>query len=306
MTATLRSQPARRKASISSSQVSAVKALYFSGRLMVMRATPSCTSNRISRYFSIVRSSMHGETAGDADRLAGDVGGIVGKEEGNQPRIVFRRTEASHRDGTLEPFGDAGAVRAFQKAAQNGGVGRAGTDRVEDYALADKLARQRLGQGDDAALAGGIDCFARGSDPTRVGGDIDDASEAARRHAAQDDVVHVERAEKIDGNDLAPEVRRGVEKIRGAIPAGIVDEKRHRTGRGLETRNGARHRIIVGNVDDMQACTSTARFDLARDFFARRSIQIENPDRAALLREPPRDRSADAVGCAGDDDGAIP
>ena len=39
----LLSQPARRKASISSSQVSAVKALYFSGRLMVMRATPSRT-----------------------------------------------------------------------------------------------------------------------------------------------------------------------------------------------------------------------------------------------------------------------
>src|SRR5262249_2473346 len=168
MTATLRSQPARRKASISSSQVSAVKALYFSGRLMVMRATPPCTSNRMSRYFSIVCSSMHGETAGDADRLAGDVGGIVGEEERDQPGIVSRRAEASHRDGALEPFGDAGAIRAFQKAAQNGGVGRAGTDRVEDHPFADKLARQRLGECDDAALAGGIDGLARGPDPPGV------------------------------------------------------------------------------------------------------------------------------------------
>ena len=54
MTATLLSQPAFLNASISSSQVFGVKALYFSGRLMVMRATPSRTSNRMSLYLSIV------------------------------------------------------------------------------------------------------------------------------------------------------------------------------------------------------------------------------------------------------------
>src|SRR5207249_1890723 len=128
----------------------------------------------------------------------------------------------------------------------------------------------------------------------------------ARRHAAQDDVVHVERAEKIDGDDLAPKVGRGVEKIRSAIPAGIVDEKRNRPKRGLETRNGARHRIIVRDVDDMRAYAAAARIDLARDFFPRRGIQIENSDRAALLCKPPRDGSADAVGPTRHDDGAIP
>jgi hypothetical protein len=68
----------------------------------------------------------------------------------------------------------------------------------------------------------------RGADASGVRGDIDDASETARRHAAQDDVAHVERAEQIDGDNLAPEIGRGVEEILGAIPAGIVDEKRHR------------------------------------------------------------------------------
>ena len=54
---------------------------------------------------------MHGETAGDADGLAGDVGGVIRQQEGDQARVVFRHAEPPHRDGALEPFGDAGAVR---------------------------------------------------------------------------------------------------------------------------------------------------------------------------------------------------
>src|SRR5215471_18674850 len=119
---------------------------------------------------SIITSSMHGEAAGDADGLAGDITGIVGKQEGHQPRIIFRDSETPHWDGALEPFGDAGAVRTFEKAAQNGGIGRAGTDRVEDHALAHELARKRLSQRDDAALAGGIDRFTRGADASGIGG----------------------------------------------------------------------------------------------------------------------------------------
>ena len=122
---------------------------------------------------------MHGETARDADGLAGDVGGVVRQQEGDQPRIVFRHAEAPHRNGALEPLGDAGAVRAFEKAAQDRGIGRAGTERVEDDALADEFARERLGEGDDAALAGGIDRLARRADAAGVGGDVDDAAEAA-------------------------------------------------------------------------------------------------------------------------------
>src|SRR5262245_64855613 len=79
--------------------------------------------------------SVHGETARDADRLAGDVGGVIGQQEGDEPGIIFRHAEPPHRDGALEPFGDARAVGAFEKAAQNGGIGRAGADRIEDHAL---------------------------------------------------------------------------------------------------------------------------------------------------------------------------
>ena len=128
---------------------------------------------------AIVSLPVHGETARHTDRLAGDVGGVIGQQEGHEPRIILRYAEAPHRDRALEPLGDAGAVRAFEKAAQNGGVGRAGADRIEDHALADEFACERLGQRDDSALAGGVDRLAGRADPPRVGCDVDDATEAA-------------------------------------------------------------------------------------------------------------------------------
>src|SRR5262245_47501673 len=50
---------------------------------------------------------MHGEPARDADRLARDIGGVVRQQERDQPWIILRHAEAPHRDGALEPFGDA-------------------------------------------------------------------------------------------------------------------------------------------------------------------------------------------------------
>src|SRR5438445_10678375 len=76
--------------------------------------------------------SVHGETARDADRLAGDVGGVLGQTEAEEPGIILRHAEPPHRDGPLEPFGDAGAVGAFEKAAANTVIGRPGADRMED------------------------------------------------------------------------------------------------------------------------------------------------------------------------------
>src|SRR5215831_7616524 len=117
--------------------------------------------------------SVHGETARDADRLAGDVGGVIGQQEGDEPGIILRHAESPHRDGPLEPIGDAGAVGAFEKAAENGGVGRARADRIEDHALADEFACEALGQRDDSALAGGVDRLPRGADSSGVGGHVD-------------------------------------------------------------------------------------------------------------------------------------
>src|SRR5262245_2481551 len=171
MTATSLSQPALRNASISSSQVSGVNALYFSGRLMVMRATPPFTSNRMSLYCAMTRSPVHGEAARHADGLAGDIGRVVRQQERHDARIILRLAEPAHRDGALEPFRDLGAVRTVQETAQDCGVGRPRAQRVDDHALAYELARHRLGKRDHAALAGGIDCLAGRTHPASVGGD---------------------------------------------------------------------------------------------------------------------------------------
>ena len=61
---------------------------------------------------------MHGETTRDADRLPGNVGGIVRQQEGDKPRVIFRHAETPHRNGALEPLGDARTIRAFQKTAE--------------------------------------------------------------------------------------------------------------------------------------------------------------------------------------------
>src|SRR5258708_14787519 len=99
--------------------------------------------------------SVHGETARDADRLAGDVGGVIGQQEGDEPGIILRHPESPHRDGPLEPFGDAGAVGAFEKAAENGGGGRAGADPIGGNRPSAALTSPRLSRRSDSALSEG-------------------------------------------------------------------------------------------------------------------------------------------------------
>src|SRR5262249_14963524 len=90
--------------------------------------------------------------------------------------------------------------------------------------FARELARERLRERDDAALAGRVDAFAGGADARRVGRDVDDAAPAARRHAGRHDVLHVERAAQVDVDQLLPFLGLGVEEILEAIPAGVVDQ----------------------------------------------------------------------------------
>src|SRR5262249_36321979 len=84
---------------------------------------------------------MHGGTARDADGLASDVGGVVGQQEGDESGVILRRAEPPHRNRALEPFGDARAVGPFEKAAQNGGIGRARAERIGDHALSHGSSR---------------------------------------------------------------------------------------------------------------------------------------------------------------------
>ena len=118
-------------------------------------------------------------------------------------------------------------------------------------------------------------------------------------------MIHVERAEQVDVDDLAPEIGRRVEEVFGAIPSGVVDEERHRPEDDSKSLDRARHGIVIRDIDGVQACPAAAGLDFARHGLARRGVEVEDADGAAFLRQPARDRRADAVGPAGHQDGAI-
>jgi hypothetical protein len=184
-------------------------------------------------------------------------------------------------------------------------IGRTGAQRVDDDALADQFTRHRLGKRNHAALAGRIDRLARGANPARVRSDVHHPAEAARRHALHHDVADVQWAIEIDGDNFLPELRIGIEEIRSAIPAGIVDQERRRPRRRLKCIDGALHRVVVRDVGGMKADLAALGPDLARDLLAARGIQIEDADHATFVRQPPRDRRADAVGAAGEQNGLV-
>src|SRR5262249_25624993 len=86
---------------------------------------------------------------------------------------------------------------------------------------------------------------------------------------------------------------------------GIVDQERNRTEGRLDALDGPRDRVIVGDIDDLQARARAAGLDFARDLLSGLAVEIENADRAAFLGQAARGRGADAVGAAGHDDGAV-
>src|ERR1041384_6050424 len=80
------------------------------------------------------------------------------------------------------------ALPCAGSAGKQGSLGRAGADRIERDALASDLARHRLGEGDDAALARRVDRLLGGADAPGVRGDVDHAPVAAPHHALQHDM----------------------------------------------------------------------------------------------------------------------
>ena len=55
-------------------------------------------------------------------------------------------------------------------------------------------------------------------------------------HALQHEVAHVERAVQVDGDELVPELGRGVDEVDEPVPAGIVHQDVGRTHLVLELR----------------------------------------------------------------------
>src|SRR4029078_4869435 len=120
---------------------------------------------------------------------------------------------------------------------------------------------------------------------SRIRSNVGHSAEAARRHALHYDMADVERAVEIESSDFLPELRIGVQEICGAVPAGVVDQERQRPGRGLERIHRALDRVVIGNSDGMAAGLPAIRFDLARNLFRPRPIQVEDADNTTLLAQ---------------------
>src|SRR5690606_26096470 len=131
---------------------------------------------------------------------------------------------------------------------------------------------------DDAGLAGGIDRFTGGADPSRIGRDIDDPAPFRLYHHWRNLVGKPDRAAQIDGNDLVPERRVGLKKAEDAVPADVVDKHGYRTEMRCRRLQGRIAGCIIGNirVDGNDRLSGNARTDFLRRLLCRLFIDIEN------------------------------
>ena len=167
----------------------------------------------------------HRQAARHADHLAGDEAGLVGGEERDDAGDVVGLADALHRDGAHQRVVDLlPGVALAEEAAQDRRVGRSGADHVDRDAFARQLARQRLREGDDAALAGRVHRLAGGADARRVGGDVDHSARAAGKHLRHHEVVHVQRPAQVDVDQRVPFLGLGLDEVLEAVPAGIVHQ----------------------------------------------------------------------------------
>jgi hypothetical protein len=62
-------------------------------------------------------------------------------------------------------------------------------------------------------------------------------------------MAHVQRTVQVNGDDLVPELGRGVDEVDELIPASVVDQDVGRSGHLLELGDAGAHRLVVGDVD---------------------------------------------------------
>src|SRR4029077_6319436 len=203
MAAMALSHPARLKASMSSSQVTPRKALYFSGRLIVIHAAELRTSYAMSSYCMINSSSVHRQAAGNADDLTRHETRVVAGQEGDQSRNVVRLPQTFERDRLPQALVHLLPELAIaEERMQQRRVGRAGTHDIDPDVVARIFPSDRLRERDQPALARGIHRLARGSDAACIGGDVDDRPAPSSDHVRKNSLVQVKRAAQVDGDDL--------------------------------------------------------------------------------------------------------
>src|SRR5512143_118377 len=119
-------------------------------------------------------SSDHPEAARDAERLAGDEGGVIGGEEGDRRGHLLRPAEAAQLRAPLHRLDDLLAdLPELGCLHQQRGLDRTGCDRIGRDPETSPLARHHLGEGDHPALRRRVDRGALGPDAARLGCDVD-------------------------------------------------------------------------------------------------------------------------------------
>src|SRR3546814_12605004 len=92
--------------------------------------------------------SVHGQSAGDADRLSGDEPRIVAQEEGDNPWVVVGSTDTPHRNGPRHRLADLMARgRCLLKAVEKRRVGGSGANRIQVHGSSGHLGAGGLREG---------------------------------------------------------------------------------------------------------------------------------------------------------------
>jgi len=163
-----------------------------------------------------------------------------------------------------------------------------------------QLPRHGFGERDDAALAGRIHSLARGADPAGVGGDVDNPTPTVLDHTRKHRVMHVQRAVKVDVNDLFPQVGIGIEKRLDHVPAGVVHQHVDRPA-GLEFGDSLVNLGAVGDVH-LEGVRLAARLgDQANGFLRPVFVHVKDRNLGTFFAEPFANRAPDAAAAACDD-----
>ena len=162
------------------------------------------------------------------------------------------------------------------------------------------LARERLGKRHQPALAGRIDRFARRADACGVGRNVDNPALAPLDHVGQHRLMHVEGADQIDRNELAPEIRIGVDERAEHIPAGIVDEHVDQTERLAHRRDRLIDVCTIRDVAGKRLRGTAVRSNRSGDILGGIEVDVANRHLGSRGCEPPGGRTAYAASTAGD------
>src|SRR5205814_10677579 len=111
-----------------------------------------------------------------------------------------------------------------------------------------KLASDRLGKRNKAAIARRINRLVAGADTRGVGCDINDAPTTVLYHQWRDHVMSVERTIKIDANNPVPKIAIRLQERHRPIPTGIVYESPDRSDVSLNLRDGRVNGCAIAHI----------------------------------------------------------